>query len=86
MMFFMLIISAPTIIASVDDSIDISALIDLNEEEEQEDIKLLLDFNLEIDAVTVAETLDLGCITYTSKTYSKPHLHLILPPPEMTVF
>lgn len=81
-MLFVLIISAPTIIVSCDDSADISAFFGMNEEEEQEDIKLLFDNLYEELEDFSLDTSTVKYITYTSNTYHKPYLNLILPPPE----
>jgi hypothetical protein len=81
---FMAIISAPSIIMSFDDSIDITCFYGENEEEEKESFKLLFEIN--------SANLE-DCLVYDSaefdnklvfKLYSKPHLNLILPPPEFT--
>ena len=79
----MAILSAPTIIISIDNSVDISIFYGINEEEEQEDFKLLpeISSNVAVDAVV--------CIPnnkddiYTLKKYHQPHLNLVLPPPEL---
>lgn len=82
MMFFMLINSAPTIIISLDNTIDSSMLFGLGEEEEKEDIKLLLECVSEESECTSLDYINLGCIGYTFKTYLKPHPNLIFPPPK----
>ena len=79
---FTLIISAPTIIVSCDDSADISAFFGINEEEEQEDIKLLFDELLEEYEDFSVEASKVEYIDYVSNKYYKPHLNLISPPPE----
>ncbi|WP_243473595.1 hypothetical protein [Winogradskyella sp. MH6] len=79
---FTLIISAPTIIVSCDDSADISSFFGMNEEEEQEDIKLLFDQNIEELEDFSLDTSIVELIWYTSNKYHKPHLNLISPPPE----
>ncbi len=79
---FTTMISAPSIIISVDDSVDVTIFYGLSEEEENENLEFLLD-NTAIDTKT--SLLDFNatnCIRYTFKTYSKPHLNLISPPPE----
>lgn len=82
MIFFMLINSAPTIIISLDNSIDTSILMGLGEEEEKEDMKLLIELTSEEPEDTSVEHFNLVDVDYTSKTYIKPHLNLIFPPPE----
>ena len=79
---FMALISAPTIILSFDDSVDVSSFYSLNEEEENENLKLVFeDFSEDTEALFVGLT-DGHFIGYTFKTYPKPHLNLVSPPPE----
>jgi len=81
-MLFTLMICAPTIIISCDDTADISAFFGMNEEEEQEDIKLLFDPSYEeLESLSVDSNTK-EYIVYTSNEYYKPHLNLISPPPE----
>ncbi|WP_299121765.1 hypothetical protein [uncultured Winogradskyella sp.] len=80
--FFMAIISVPSIIMSFDDTIDITCFYGENEEEEKEGLKLVFEFtshNLE-DFFTDSDNNRNE--VYTSKNYPKPHLNLISPPPE----
>lgn len=81
-MLFTLMICAPTIIISCDDSADISAFFGMNEEEEQEGVKLLFDKSpeeLEDVSIDINKKEYIG---YTAKEYYIPHLNLISPPPE----
>lgn len=80
---FMAIISAPTIITSIDDSVDISYFFGMGEEEEEsENLKLLFENSLELfEDYFIIKTRG-NLIGYTFKTYPKPHLNLISPPPE----
>ena len=82
--FFMAIIAAPTIISSIDDSVDISSFYGCNEEEEEaEKLKLVFeDFSehLEDDLCNAVRE---NQTEYAYKTYPKPHLNLISPPPEV---
>ena len=82
MIFFMLINSAPTIIMSLDNSIDSSILLGMGEEEEKEDIKLLFEMTSEDLEAASVEYMDLIDVDRTSKTYIKPHLNVFFPPPE----
>jgi hypothetical protein len=80
---FMAIVSAPSIIVSFDDTIDMTCFYGENEEEEKESLKLLFEFtlhNLEDILVDNDGNDDEG---YTYKNYPKPHLNLIFPPPEL---
>ena len=77
---FTLIISAPTIIVSCDDSADISAFFGMNEEEE--DTKVLFDKSPEeLEDISI-DINKKEYIVYTAKEYYIPHLNLISPPPE----
>jgi hypothetical protein len=80
---FMTIISAPTIITSLDDSVDISCFFGIGEEEEEsENVKLLIENDLEFSEDLFALQTNVHLIGYTFKTYPKPHLNLISPPPD----
>ena len=79
---FMAIISAPSIIMSVDDSIDITFFYGENEEEEKENFKLLFEMSSLSLEDCVIITSDANATIYTFKSYPKPQLNLILPPPE----
>ncbi len=83
MVIFMGFITAPSIITILDDSIDISVFYSLAEEEEKGGEKILFfaanaiesDFNL-IESENNLE--------YFFKKYTKPHLNLISPPPDLS--
>ncbi len=78
----MFIISAPTIIVSMDNSFDTTIFFDISEEEEKESVKLLFEtVSLDLEDVYTDRT-DLNSNSYTFKVYSKPHLNLVFPPPE----
>lgn len=81
--FFITIITAPSIILTIDDTADIAVFYGENEEEEKEGFKLLFDFfNQEPDSNLAFEyTLDSDM--YFFKTYVVPHRNLISPPPDM---
>ena len=82
MILFMSMISSPTIIASIDNSFDTSIFFNLNEEEEKESVKVLLEVvSLDVEDFFLDQTKT-ESDGYTYKTYPKPHLNLILPPPE----
>ncbi|AUC82846.1 hypothetical protein [Lacinutrix sp. Bg11-31] len=79
---FLAIITAPSIIMVLDDTVDISVFYSLSEEEEEvQNLKLLFSNNEEeLDYLSnVLKTNNLG---YFFKNYSKPHLNLISPPPD----
>ena len=79
----MALISAPTIIMSVDNSVDTSIFFGLNEEEEKEGVKLLFEItSLELENLFLdIENTEVDA--YTFGNYPKPHLNLISPPPEI---
>ena len=81
-LLFMVIVSAPAVIMSIDDTIDVTFFYGENEEEEKENLKLLFDvtsLDSESQDINKASTDSDG---YTFKKYSKPHLNLIFPPPD----
>ena len=86
LLLFTALITAPTIILMVDDSVDISMFYSLSEEEEKghETIKNFQvassDFNQ--SDLLFDSKLNSNTIGYQFKKYPKPHLNLISPPPE----
>ena len=79
---FLGFITAPTIIMSVDNSIDISSFYGVNEEEESAKFKLALTFE-DFGQDELDGTKSLDYIFYAYRVYPKPHLNLISPPPEL---
>ncbi|MCF7567340.1 hypothetical protein L3X37_03035 [Sabulilitoribacter arenilitoris] len=91
--FFLIIftafVSGPTIILMVDDTIDVSAFYASSEEEEkgnekEKDKELLFFETLDSDSNIYSNRETIGLV-YFFKKYSKPHLNLILPPPEHSI-
>jgi hypothetical protein len=86
--FFTLIllalIAAPSIIIAIDDSVDTSIFYSATEEEETSKIKLQWPNDF-IDSERVIVFDNLETIEYFFKTYPKPHLNLIFPPPEFHI-
>jgi hypothetical protein len=86
-MIFLLFLVTPTVIAIVDDSIDISIFYAMSEEEENG-----IEKN-KIDEVLILQANTLECFfgnkkvkrhsAYFFKNYQKPHLNLISPPPDL---
>jgi hypothetical protein len=77
----------PSILVLVDNSIDISFLMNVSEEEEEKgkgknkELEVFVSTtSLGSDQFSSSETED--NVEYTYKKYSKPHLNLISPPPE----
>jgi len=79
---FMALLSAPSIIASVDDSIDTTCFFSVNEEEDQLSFKLLFNKNEEVSDTVFENQSNEHLGEYTFKQYPKPHLNLISPPPD----
>lgn len=87
LLIFSALISAPSLVMAIDDSIDISCLYSINEEEEEKGHKVTKEgkiFYYEslnmIDYIKGFEKKKRHA--YVFKTYPKPHLNLISPPPE----
>jgi hypothetical protein len=80
---FMAIISAPTIITSIDKSVDISCFFGIGEEEEEsENLKLVIENDIELSEDLFVIKTRGSILGYSFKTYPKPHLNLISPPPD----
>lgn len=83
---FLSLVIAPTILLAIDDSIDISYIYDVSEEEEKEKEgnkefeKIVVDSDSELEGFVTSNNGEL--LGYVFKTYQKPHLNLIFPPPE----
>ncbi|MBD0831460.1 hypothetical protein [Aestuariibaculum sediminum] len=84
---FLALITAPSVIIVLDDSIDTSVFYSMTEEEENGKSKSLdSPFSLQThDALTNFSISDLQFFSYRFKTYSKPHLNLVFPPPEKSI-
>lgn len=86
---FLGIILAPTIIVLMDDSIDISIVFSTSKEEEKEKEK---DLNIEVfvsktktnESYLFFESSE-NNLGYFNKKYTKPHLNIISPPPELGI-
>ncbi len=82
---FVGIISAPSIITVVDDSIDVSILYSLSEEEEEtKNLEIIVSENNE-ETNLLGFSLKFQNSSYQFKNYPKPHLNLISPPPEYSI-
>lgn len=84
---FLSLVIAPTLVMVIDDSIDMSFVYDGSEEEEEkgkenskEFEKFVVELDPEIDDLLSSESTQHSGFTF--KTYPKPHLNLISPPPE----
>lgn len=79
------IILVPSIIVSIDNSIDISILYSISEEEEEtNNLKLVVsEIDEDTDSYSVTfKNQKLGC---QFKKHPKPHVNLISPPPEFNI-
>ncbi|MBR9845239.1 MAG: hypothetical protein GYB35_03600 [Algicola sp.] len=84
---FAFLISAPTVILAIDDTTDISYFYSITEEEENNTSKKMSELDvLASDNMIGLESLYFSNsnngLHYRFKTYPKPHLNLISPPPE----
>lgn len=84
---FAFLISAPTVILAIDDTTDISYFYSITEEEENNTSKKMSELDvLASDSMIGLESLYFSnsnnSLHYRFKTYPKPHLNLISPPPE----
>ena len=82
-------IIAPSIIVAFDNSIDISIIYYLNEEEEKgsethKNIVVVFSKNNHLELSLLSTNLK-NKPGYFSKKYPKPHLNLISPPPEVHI-
>ncbi|MEP1487822.1 MAG: hypothetical protein ABJK28_05305 [Algibacter sp.] len=88
---FLVLIATPTIVTFIDDSIDVSFFYDSGEEEEgnekseknKEKEVLLFEFSFLESDFTDYETEN--NLEFFFKKYSKPHLNLISPPPQLHI-
>lgn len=79
---FLGLISAPSIIVAIDDSIDISILYSLSEEEEEtKNLEVIVSENNE-DTRSLVYSMKFENSGYHFKNYPKPHFNLISPPPD----
>ena len=86
---FLVFLTVPTVIALTDDSIDISAFYASSEEEEKgveknKDLEIQ-DFQIQNSEISLGSAKTENDLSYFFKTYPKPHLNLISPPPELSI-
>lgn len=86
-LLFTALIVAPTVIIVLDDSIDTSIFYSITEEEENGKVKNVVSpFSLTSSDVTTHFKLnEQQFFSYRFNNYPKPHLNLILPPPEYNI-
>ncbi len=85
--FFLVFLVAPTIIVMVDDSVDVSLFYAVSEEEDNcieknKDIEVLFT-DCHTFLLAFVSNNKVNDIIYYNKKYSKPHLNLISPPPDI---
>jgi hypothetical protein len=80
---FMGIISAPSLIMTMDDSIDVTCFFGINEEEENESFKLVFEAISSSHEDSFLDSKNAHKVAYIFKAYAKPHLNQIFPPPEL---
>jgi len=89
-LLFVLLISAPTVISIVGDSIDIAVFFDSSEEEEEKGQEKNIELELLFSNLD-HEDLNISCsevgdnLGYYFKTYPKPHLNIVSPPPDQYI-
>lgn len=85
---FLLVLSLPTVISFVDNTVDVSILLSTSEEEEKE-----IENHIEIEVYTYFEKPGLcyyknqikkNNLDYILNNYSKPFFNVISPPPDFT--
>ncbi|WP_299115987.1 hypothetical protein [uncultured Winogradskyella sp.] len=82
---FIAIVSAPTLILSIDDTADVAVFFGENEEEEKENLKLLFDITVvNEEQQSISDALKMND-SYFFKSYQKPHKNLISPPPDWII-
>ncbi|NRR91231.1 hypothetical protein HSX10_06605 [Winogradskyella undariae] len=79
---FVALISAPSVIMSVDDSIDTTCFFSISEEEDNHSVKILFDKNHQTSECVFENNTDKHLVGYTFGHYPKPHFNLISPPPD----
>ncbi|AXO80587.1 hypothetical protein DZC78_09390 [Olleya aquimaris] len=81
-LLFVGLITAPSIIVAIDDSVDMSEFYSLSEEEEENKNVSLIFIVQDLEDSLSEHSDDDNILEYFSKSYPKPHLNLISPPPE----
>ena len=88
-LIFLAFLAAPSIITIIDDSIDVSIFYASSEEEEKgheknKDTEILFSESINNDLVFDSKKTK-NNLGYYFKNYPKPHLNLIIPPPEQNI-
>lgn len=66
----------------MDDTIDVTCFYGINEEEENGSFKLLFELTSQNNESSFLDSKNADKVAYIFKTYAKPHLNQIFPPPE----
>lgn len=89
-LIFVAFLTAPTIIRLIDDTVDISIFYTSTSQEEEKGAEKKIDVEILFNPLLLAD-LNTSSIKegnnlqYCFKNYPKPHLNLILPPPELHI-
>ncbi|WP_299333367.1 hypothetical protein [uncultured Psychroserpens sp.] len=83
----MMLIVAPAVIMAIDESMDMSCLYNISEEEEEKESEKNKELEVFVDCTGENEESFISTnrnkyLVYAFKNYPKPHLNLISPPPE----
>jgi hypothetical protein len=89
LILFIALIITPTVIVLVDDTIDITVVLSDSGEEEGKkgnekkiNIELIFPITKALELYSVRNNLECG-LDYFYKKYTKPHLNIISPPPDL---
>ena len=82
LVLFLAIVMAPTIIMTIDGTVEISAFYGIGEEEESETLNLVFDNSQNLFEETSLKDFNSYNGYYNDTLYAKPHINLISPPPE----
>lgn len=81
---FLLFTVAPTILVMVDDSVDVSIVFSNSGEEEKENLDIEVLFSMiKTNTYNLAFTFPENSLEHIDKRYTKPHLNIVSPPPEL---
>jgi hypothetical protein len=81
-LIFVVFLTAPTVISIIDDSHDMSVIYSFAEEEKICEVKILMNVH-SLKEVDFSLIKTLNNKEYYFKKYSRPHLNLVSPPPEL---
>ena len=82
---FLSMVVAPTIINSIDKSVDTSIFFSFGEEDDNEVFKLTFENDYSEIDLDYSKTTDLNNSFYRVNYYKKPFLNLVSPPPDILI-